>query len=502
MSRSAKKGAPHLPAIRNPDLAYLRFREFPGDRLLVTNDAGAWAWLSRNEFDALLRGALDPTSFKGRELADKGFVLTPEGEDRLVHRIRQRSGHLFQGPILHLVITTLRCNQQCRYCHASRKGLSQTSYDMDRETARQTVDVIFQSPAPELTIEFQGGEPLVNWDVVRFVVEHGYEQADARGRTVHFTLVSNLSLLDEEKLDFLIDHGVMICTSLDGPRDLHDANRPWGDGSSYDETTRWMAHIVAAYAARNLDPGLAYVNALCTVSRQSLGRPRDLVDEYVARGLKVIHLRPLNPFGFGQRHWARQGYGAAEFLDFYREALDYIIALNRQGVEIQEKTASLFLTRLLTDDNPNYMDLRSPCGAGIGQIAYNHDGRVYLCDEARMVSAMGEDLFCIGHVAENTYDEIIRHESVGSFCLASCLESLPACADCAYQPYCGVCPVYNYQMQGDLFGMHPTSDRCRIQMGILDHLTTTLRDGGQESLALLSRWTVERDRSQVYCRRF
>lgn len=496
------KSSPKLPLtqIQNAMVAPFRFRQFKDGRLLVTNDAGAFAWVTPEDLDAFLRGSLEPTSPVAKELEEKGFALTPESEARLIERIRQRSEHLFQGPLLHIVITTLRCNQKCRYCHASRKDVASQGWDMTPETARQVVDVIFQSPSPRLTIEFQGGEPLVSFPVVRQIVEDAYARADATGRQVELTLVSNLSLLDEEKLAFLVDNGVMICTSVDGPKALHDKNRPMVGASSHDEALRWMERINALYRERGLDPSLAYVNALATISRATLKDPRGLVDEYRRLGFKALHLRPLNPFGFGEKVWAREGYSADEFLAFYREALDYILQLNREGVEIQEKTASLFLTRILTAQNPNYMDLRSPCGAGIGQLAYNFDGRVYLCDEGRMVSAMGEDLFCIGRVGEQTYDEIIRHESVGSLCLASCLECLPGCSDCAYNPYCGVCPVYNYQMQGDLFAVQPESERCRIQMGIQDTLFTLLRDGGPEMRTLLERWTIERDRSQVYRR--
>jgi len=288
--------------------------------------------------------------------------------------------------------------------------------------------------------------------------------------------------------------------SLDGPAALHDRNRPMSGGSSHAATLAAMDRIHRAYADRGMDPSLAYVNALLTVSRASLKQPRALVDEYVSRGFKAIHLRPLSPFGFGDKAWAQEGYDADAFLAFYREALDYVIELNRQGVEIQEKLASLFLQRILTDEHPTYMDLRSPCGAALGQLAYLNDGRVYLCDEARMVSAMGDDLFCIGHVERSTYGDLVRHESVGAVCLASCLEGLPGCCDCAYLPYCGVCPVYNYQMQGDLFAVQPTNDRCKVHLGVQDLLFERLRDGGEELEALLRRWTIDRDRSSVYRR--
>ena len=262
-----------------------------------------------------------------------------------------------------------------------------------------------------------------------------------------------------------------------------------------------MKKINARYQTRGLDPGLAHVNALLTVTRETLGHPRTVVDEYVRRGLKVIHLRPLQPFGFAEKRWKKSSYSAKQFLRFYETALDYIISLNEKGVEIQEKSASLFLTKILTTDDPNYMDLRSPCGAGIGQLAYNYDGRVYTCDEARMVGAMGDDIFCIGRVQDNRYADIIGHDAVRTLCMASCLEGLPACADCAYAPYCGVCPVYSYATAGQVFPHTPSCDRSKIQKCILDMLFERLAKGGEKSASLFSRWTILRDRSQVYKKR-
>ena len=261
---------------------------------------------------------------------------------------------------------------------------------------------------------------------------------------------------------------------------LHDHNRRLRDGSSHAQALAGIQRFTDAYKRRKLDPSLAYVNALVTVSRASLASPDAIIDEYVRLGQKVIHLRPLNPFGMGLKIWNREGYTADEFLRFYERALDHIIQLNQQGVEMAEKMASLMLTRILTDQDPNYMDLRSPCGAGIGQLAYHYDGRVYTCDEGRMVGAMGDDLFCIGNVHENSYAELMAHPTVRSLCVSSCLECLPGCSDCAYAPYCGVCPVYNYVAQGDLVATCASNDRCKIQMGILDHIFRKLAEPGVE----------------------
>lgn len=483
--------------VSNPKLNPLRFRRL-GDVFLLTNDWGGFAFVSEDVFSRLVSGKLDSSHPKDQELIDGGFSL--EQGDRLHEAAvyRQRNEHLFIGPLLHIFVVTLRCDHTCVYCQAGRRPIQDTQYDMSEETASAALDIAFRSPSPSLTLEFQGGEPLAHFERVRQIVEGAKKRARETEKDLYFTLVTNLALMDEDKLHYLVDNGVQICTSLDGPKDLHDKNRKGPGESRYETTVRWMDRINEIYAKRGLDPDLAHVGALLTVTRESLHRSRDLIDEYVARGLKVIHLRPLQPFGFAEKAWRAQSYSPEEYLRFYEEALDHILDLNRKGVEILEKTASLFATRIFTQRNVNYMDLRSPCGAGIGQLAYNYDGRVYTCDEGRMVGAMGDDLFCIGEVSSSSFTDIVRHEGVRSVCVASCLEGIPECSECAYLPYCGVCPVFTYVTQGGLFPRTPTCERCQIQKGILDLLFERLRDGGSEVERLLKRWTIERDRSSVY----
>jgi His-Xaa-Ser system radical SAM maturase HxsB len=397
------------------------------------------------------------------------------------------------------MIITLRCDQICGYCHASRTNLDSEGYDMNEETARAVVDRIFETTSPSITIEFQGGEPLVNWPVLVEVVRYAREKNRDAGKALLFSLVTNLSMMTDEKAEFLLENGVMICTSFDGPREVHEANRHLARASSYDEAKRWIGTLNRRYGDRGLDTGLAYVNALLTVTRATLAKPREVVDEYVALGLKAIHLRPLNPFGFAAQTWERIGYTGEEYLAFYRAALDYVIELNQRGVEILEKKLALYLQKIFTDVDPNYMELRSPCGAGTGQMAYNYDGKIYTCDEGRMIGKMGDDLFQIGHAVENTHREAVGHETVRAMAAASYLDAVPGCSDCAYNPYCGVCPIYNYVAQGDLFGKMPGSDWCKISMGICDHLFGRLAREGDALRTLLERWTREKDRGAAYC---
>lgn len=502
MGGSSRDGGPVVPS---PDLpadahagareASFRFRRL-GQRVVLTNDVGDWLVVDGSEFDDIVGGRMPADDPLRARLAERGMLLDSMDVEQAVERYRRRHSHVGRAPYLHIVVTTLRCNQICAYCHASREPMSNTDADMSIATAKDVVDRIFESPSPAISIEFQGGEPLVNFETLRFVVEYARERNADERRDLQLLLVSNLSAMDEEKLEFLLANDVLICTSLDGPREIHDAQRRLLGGSAYDETVGWIERIHAAYEERGLDPHLWHVDALLTITRQSLGHARAIVDEYVRLGMRTVHVRALNPMGFATRTWADIGYGAEEFGEFWRECLAYILELNLGGVELIERGAALFLASILTDEHHGYVDLRSPCGAGVGQVAYDQDGRVYPCDEARMVARMGDDVFQLGEVDGGHLPDLIGHETVRAIGIASTLETLPGCRTCAYQPYCGVCPVYNYVAQGDLFGHRPTNDRCKLNMLALDTLFDILAMEDEDVRRVLQRWTINRPRRQ------
>ncbi len=472
-----------------------RSRKVAGQHV-VTTDHGSFAFLDDQQLQQLVTGQVKRGTPLFDELTSKGFLFDVEGLDKVAADYDRRYSYLYRGPVLHIMVVTLRCNEVCAYCQASRADIGATEFDMSIATAEKVVDMIVQAPSDTLTIEFQGGEPLANWEVVKHVVEYGSEKAKAAGKRVMFSLVTNLAMMDDEKLQYILDHRLQVSTSLDGPKDLHDKYRKLAGNSAYDRTVYWMDRMNAAYQGAGLDPMLYHVEALTTVTRDHLSRAKELVDEYVARGCRAIFLRPLNPFGYATRTASALGYSGQEFLAFYREALDYILTLNKQGVEILERLSAIFLTKILTPDDPNYLDIRSPCGAGVGQIAYNHDGSIFTCDEGRMVYQVGDEAFKIGTVGQSTLKEVVTHDTVKSLLVASCLDSIPGCSDCAYKPYCGTCPVYNYGEQGNIFPQNATNQRCAIYMGVQDRLFEMLMGADPQVTDILNRWVVVKDRPE------
>lgn len=443
-------------------VGFFRYKQF-GKDYLITNDVGQYSWLSTQDFQSFVGGKLKPTSKLYKELASKNFLKENENVDSLINSYRNRNAFLFDGPSLHIVVVTLRCNYNCIYCQASSKGMEAKGYDMDAKTAKAVVDTIFASPNPNITIEFQGGEPLVNWPVIKTIVEYAEKKNIKVKKDLFISLVSNLSRMDDEKYAYIIKHHISVCTSLDGPEELHNFNRPFVGGNSYQATTNWIAKFKKAEAK---DKSLYRLGALVTISHKSLKYPKEIVDEYRKWGFVGIHLRPLSLLGLSGNPQNPIGYSVDEFLDFWKKSMDYIINLNLKGHFFYERESIIMLRKIFTDLDPNFLDLRSPCGAGIGQMLYNYNGLVYTCDEARM---LGEDTFVLGDVNKNGYKEIIANPNLRAVCQASILEN-SQCDYCVYKPYCGLCPVLNYSLYNSLFPPNANNYRCRLNTGMLDYL--------------------------------
>jgi uncharacterized protein len=486
-----------LTQIRKPNRdfqAFFRYRQI-GEKVVLTNQEGNFLVVSQDDFRKFAEGTVEKSSPLYQKLAERNFVRAELDVAKAADRIRTRKNFLTTGPNLHIIVVTLRCNETCVYCHASRADMDAVNTDMTKELAEKTVDQILRSTNSRVTIEFQGGEPLVNFPVVKHIIEYALEKNLAVNKQIEFTMVSNLSLMDEEKLAFLLKHKVQMCTSIDGPEHLHDKQRKLPGLSAHKASTYWIKRINEAYVELGLDPTLYHVEALLTTTAATLEQWKEVVDTYVSLGCRALFLRPVDPFGFADKTGHRVEYPRAQYLAFYRAAVDYMIELNLKGVEILERFAAIFLTKILGGEDPNFLDIRNPCGAGIGQIAYNYDGKVFTCDEGRMLHEMGDSTFLIGDVQESSYRDLMGHETVRALAIASNLDAQPDCVNCAYNPFCGVCPVHNHKTQGSIFGRMRESTLCAVHKGIQDYLFTKLGEGDPAVIDVLRRWTTVRERS-------
>lgn len=476
----------NLNKIKYEELVNFRFRKID-NRYILTNDNGDFLILTNEEFTNFLENKLDKKSEIYQEAVVKNFIKDEINVSREIEKYQSKKSFLFSGPSLHIVVVTLRCDQKCIYCHASAQDMTQVEKDMTAQTAKEVLRMIFDTTSPFVAIEFQGGEPLANWSTVKYIISEAKKLAERFGKELELRLVTNLNLMTDDKYQYLIENKVSLCTSFDGPKAAHDKNRPaCHQPSNYENVTKWARHFAGDYNKIKEQGYIWRMSGIAVVSRYNLPYPKEIIDEYIKIGFNDVFFRPLNPFGFSRQSWEEIKYSTDEFMDFYRTALEYIIELNLAGTFFIERLAKIFLTKILTDTDPNMMELRSPCGAGIGQLAYNYNGDIYTCDEGRMMSMMGDENFRLGNVSENNYKEVVGSPVVRTLCTASCLEGLSGCSDCAYLPYCGTCPIYNYSEQGNIFGQMPANERCKMNKAILDLLFEKLRD--DKTRAILESW--------------
>ncbi|MEK6727157.1 MAG: His-Xaa-Ser system radical SAM maturase HxsB [Candidatus Omnitrophota bacterium] len=480
-----------LKKIDKQKVGFFQFKRLNGQYLL-TNVIGDYIFLKPSSFDAYLCGKIEQTSPQEySELQNKGFIRSQLDFDSLAQRYARKNMFLSNGgPSLHIVVVTLRCDHRCVYCQAGSQDYKAKELDMDIATAEKVVDIIFESPNKNITIEFQGGEPLINFETIKFIVKYAQKKNKEAKKDLMFTVVSNLTFINEKIVKFLLENRIHICTSLDGPEKLHNKCRiALGNKNSYKHTVKWLKILKIEYKKKKLP---FKPSALATITRFSLPYAKEIINEYGKLRLKEVHLRPLSPFGTNRKLGDALAFSAREFIAFYKQALDYIIDLNMAGKDFCERSAAIFLTKILTDKDPDYLDLRSPCGAGIGQLAYNFNGDVYTCDEGRMLSRVGDESFRLGNVKENSYQDISSSEIVKTLGIASCLDNLSGCSQCVYKPYCGICPLYNYAIKGNLF--NNAAFPCEIKKAILDYLFIKLED--KKIKNIFYKWVTKRSNDE------
>lgn len=457
---------------------YFNFKKI-NNRYLITNDFGRYQFLNEEEFRSLISGTLESGTELSTRLENTGFIYKEsdfEFSEKWAQEVLHQKGYLTRATTLHIFVVTTKCNLNCVYCQANN-GYQHSNLMMSEVTAKKAVDIALQSPEDELNFEFQGGEPLINFSVIKFIVE--YSEENAGYHHIRYSLVSNLILLTDEIVAFIRAHDISVSTSIDGNSLIHNSNRHFINGKgSFSKVKEGIQKL--------RDAGIE-AGAIETTTNTALPYAKEVVDAYQDLGFHSIFIRPLTPLGRAKRIWDQIGYTTDEFLRFYKAAIKEITRLNRSGYLIIENQLRIFLDRIF-GRYVNYMELRSPCGGGFGQVAYYADGNIFTCDEGRMLFEMGDPAFYIGNVNDHTFKEIVKTPVCKTVCASSILETIPGCSECAYQPYCGTCPVVNYSLCGDVIEKAPRGYKCRLNKGILDIIFKELEENESDHTRLSMDW--------------
>jgi His-Xaa-Ser system radical SAM maturase HxsB len=470
-----------------------RFHRLDEQTEVLVNECGEFVIAPTGTTERIVRKKLGLKDELYGTLKAKHFIYDDYSSpllDVLAAKYRTKFGFIYGSTKLHIFVVTLRCDHSCHYCQVSRQTVNRTEFDMSEEIATSAVDMMLRSPSKHITLEIQGGEPLLAFETIKYIVSIAKSRSQELDKELEVVITSNLAFLSDEILDYCKKEEIKLSTSLDGPEFIHNANRPRPEGNSYEVTLRGIER-----ARRAL--GSSRVAALMTTTQLSLQHPIEIIDEYVRRSFHTIFLRPISPYGFALKTSRRIGYDTDSFLQFYKAGLDHILELNRAGYNLVEIYSRILLQKILMPEGTGYVDLQSPSGAGLNVLVYNYDGDVYATDESRMLAEMKDHTFRLGNVLKNSRREIFTSPAFVSLLQAACNQSLPGCSDCAFQPYCGADPIFHHATQRDLVGHRATSGFCKRNMKVIEHLFDLMRTADSTIRDILWGWATDRNLAEV-----
>lgn len=474
-----------IKKINTEKIWFFRFKKLDKYTYLITNDAWKFEYLSNEEFDIFISWENLENLIKYQDLLKKWFIRDESYIEKMSWSVSLKNHFVWLWPTLHMIVTTLRCNHKCKYCHAAVAPMSAKEFDMTIETAKEVVDTIFFTNSSFLTIEFQWWESLVNYDVVKFIVDYARERAFHLKKNLSFVIVSNLTLMTEDKLKWLLDNWVDICTSLDWDKLTHNSNRTWFDWDSFDSVTYWMKRVDEEKQKRNMWK----IGALLTVTKETLPKYKEIIDTYIDLWLSGIFLRWLNPYWFAASLKQEISYDKEDWIEFYKKSLDYIIEINKSWKFFKENITSVYLKKIFNPIDPAFMDIRSPSWIAIGGVAYNYDGKIYASDESRMLWRMWDDTFLMTNLTwswEQNYKNMMNSDISKVAIQSSTLDWLPWFNEHVYKPYIWVDIIHNYKITWNFYNPILKDDKAQMQIAILDIIFDKLRN--QEDKAILMSW--------------
>jgi len=428
------------------------FERIDQQKVIVTNIGGFNHVMKRDDLELLLtEPASIPASLRD-ELVSKLFLTEvpdyPAKKLALASAFGRKLIADLQFRPVFMFVPTLRCDHTCSYCQVARAPIDQPEFDMSEKDLKQAVSRMASISPPPYSIEIQGGEPLLRFDLIRKL----YQLCEEQISDSQFSLViaTSLSLVNSEIIEWARDRKVTFSMSLDGTAKVHDRHRILASDSSH-------ARAIAGAKLIIQELGPERLGFVTTITKEALSDPQGLIDAYTELGGAHMFVRPLSPYGFARKK-GMGSYTLKEYFVFYRELLSLLKKRWEAGYEVTEHSLGVHVKRLQKPDYNGYADLKSPSGYGLNTILFNYDGRIFGSDEARMLQRVHPEIdFSLGAVSD---PELNISNLSGAIIEGGINLDKPGCSTCAYQPFCGADPLQNISLFGEPVGHKAQSPFC------------------------------------------
>lgn len=332
------------------------------------------------------------------------------------------------------------CNLRCRYCFGKTGSFGMTRELMPERVAQAAIDFLLARSGARrnLNVDFFGGEPLLNFEVVRSTVEYGRKREGALGKRIEFTITTNAALLDDDVVEFLNENDMLVVLSLDGRREVHDRMRvAQGGGGTYDLVAPRVTKFIA-----NRSPDSYFVRT--TYTRANLDFASDVL-HLADLGCRSISAEPV----VGGRD---SGYGIhMEDLEVIEKEYERLARLFVER-HARGEGFSFYHFNVVLDGGPCLARRLSGCGAGVDYLAVAPGGGLYPCHQF-----VGRPEFLMGGVFAGD----VNPELVARFRNAH-VYTKKGCGGCWARFICsGGCHANAYASSGDILAPDPVA--CAIQ---------------------------------------
>ncbi|MEG6617257.1 thioether cross-link-forming SCIFF peptide maturase [Peptococcaceae bacterium 1198_IL3148] len=348
------------------------------------------------------------------------------------------------------------CNLRCRYCFAGQGPFGGDRSLMSVETGIAALDFLFQQSVgrKHVEVDFFGGEPLMNFGVVKQLVEYGRNKAKELGKEVKFTLTTNAVLLDETVQQYLVDNHISVVLSLDGRDCVHDKMRPTaGNNGSYQRVLK----NIKAMVEKN-PPGGYYVRG--TFTRHNLDFSQDVL-HMIEQGFVDISVEPV--VASPEDDYAFRPEDLPIIKEEYANLTRHILSMKQQN-----KPVNFFHFNIDLDGGPCLAKRLSGCGAGHEYMAVTPDGYLYPCHQF-----VGRPEYKIGHVT----DKQLNKEISKMFRNAH-IYNKQSCSECWAKYHCsGGCHANAQSFNHDLHKPYQLGcDLAKIRLECALYLKAKLAD--------------------------
>lgn len=332
------------------------------------------------------------------------------------------------------------CNLRCAYCFASQGDFHGERMVMDLETGKKALDFLLENSGSRrnLEVDFFGGEPMMNFDVVKELVAYGREREKAYGKHFRFTMTTNGILLDDENIEYLNREMANVVLSIDGRKGINDAMRPTvNKKGSFDTIVPKFQKLIVSRGDKDY-----YIRG--TFTNHNLDFSKDVM-LFHDLGFEKTSMEPVvtDP---------NEEYAIRE------EHLDQILKeyekLSEEYLRIRKDDPDFLFFHYMIDlsGGPCAYKKSIGCGAGSEYVAVTPTGDIYPCHQF-----VGEEDFLLGNVG----DGIVNKDLQDHFHKADVFHK-KACGDCWAKYFCsGGCHANAYHNNGDIY--EPFDIGCQME---------------------------------------